>query len=126
MDAETLVCPTCAREHSPSERFCETCGMPLVRRDTEQPPASERRTKARKIKPQYAEGELVKVARAANRAEGEFISGMLLEEGIPSMLRASFGAPISGYGAGGMGARDVMVPQSGAQAALEALSYERD
>ena len=59
--------------------------------------ASERQRAARKIKPQYAEGELVKVARARNRAQAEFIAGLLLEEGIPSVLRSSFGAAIGGY-----------------------------
>jgi hypothetical protein len=122
--ADPLVCPACARAHPRSERFCEACGMPLVQPVRGEPPASERRQTARKIKPQYAEGELVKVARAANRAEAEFIAGLLLEEGIPSMLRSSFGAPIGGY-ASEVGPRDVLVPASGAQAAREALAYER-
>jgi len=119
-DGQPLVCPGCAREYPPSERFCAACGMPLVRPPGEaQPAVSERRRKARKIKPQYAEGELVKVARAENQIEAEFIAAMLLEEGIPSMLRSS----IAGY-APVVGARDVMVPESGAQAAREALAWE--
>jgi len=121
---DSLVCPACARVHPRSERFCEACGMPLVQGARGEPPASERRRRARKIKPQYAEGELVKVARAANRAEAEFIAGLLLEEGIPSMTRASFGAPIGVY-AQELGARDVLVPASGAEAAREALAYQR-
>ena len=44
-------------------------------------PVSERHARARKIKPQYAEGELVRVVGAMNQAEAEFIQGMLLEEG---------------------------------------------
>ena len=50
-----------------------------------QEPAGERREQARKIKPQYSEGRLVKVAYAQNQPEAELIQGLLLEEGIPSM-----------------------------------------
>jgi hypothetical protein len=87
----------------------------------EQPETARQRT-ARKIKPQYAEGELVKVARALNQSEAEFIAGLLLEEGIPSMLRRSAGFDVAEMAASG--ARDVLVPASGAQAAREALSWE--
>ena len=120
---QPLVCPGCAREHPPSERFCAVCGMPLVHLSAGAEPAvSERQRKARKIKPQYADGELVKVARAENQVEAEFIAAMLLEEGIPSMLRRSGGinvpyAPV-------VGPRDVLVPESGAEAAREALAWE--
>jgi hypothetical protein len=82
---------------------------------------SERQRKARKIKPQYAEGELVKVALAENQPEAEFIAGLLLEEGIPCLLRNSIG----GYSPM-IGPREVMVPESGAQAAREALAFQRD
>jgi hypothetical protein len=125
MDAERLVCPTCARSHPPSERFCEACGMPLVYatgadRSKIGQQASERRRRARKIKPQYAEGPLVQVARVGSQPEAEFIAGLLLEEGIPSMQRDSIGGhgPLAG-------AREVLVPESGAQAAREALAWQR-
>ncbi len=120
MDAERLVCPTCARAHPPSERFCEACGMPLVHATGAEQEASERRRRARKIKPQYAEGPLVEVARVGSQPEAEFIAGLLLEEGIPSMQRDSIGGhgPLAG-------AREVLVPESGAQAAREALAWER-
>jgi len=92
---QPLVCPGCAREYPPSERFCAACGMPLVHMSggTEQA-VSERQQRARKIKPQYSEGKLVKVAAAQNGAEAEMIQGLLLEEGIPSMLRRSPGADV--------------------------------
>ncbi len=118
-DEQPLVCPGCAREHPPSERFCVACGMPLVHAAGVEQVASERQRKARKIKPQYTEGELVEVARAENLAQAEFIAGLLLEEGIPSMLRGS----ISGY-TPMVDPRDVLVPESGAQAAREALAWE--
>jgi Putative prokaryotic signal transducing protein len=119
-----LVCPGCARAHPPGERFCEACGMPLVQRaGAAEQVLSERQERARKIKPQYAEGELVKVGRAENQVEAEFIAAMLLEEGIPSVLRRAGGinvpyAPI-------VGPRDVLVPESGAEAAREALAWEQ-
>ncbi len=93
--------------------------MPLVHAAGAEPAASERQRKARKIKPQYTEGELVKVARAENLVQAEFIAALLLEEGIPCMLSAS----IAGY-APVVGQRDVLVPASGAQAAREALAWE--
>ena len=120
MSEEPLVCPGCARTYPRSERFCAECGMPLVQVPGAESVASERQRRARKIKPQYAEGELVRVARAENLAQAEFIAGLLLEEGIPSMLRGS----IAGY-APVVGTREVLVPESGAQAAREALKWER-
>jgi hypothetical protein len=118
-----IVCPTCARVHPSSERFCERCGMPLVSAavGAEEPAVGERRDAARKIKPEYAEGRLVQVARANDLAQAEFIAGLLLEEGIPSVLRGS----ISGYSPM-VDPRDIMVPESGAQAAREALEYKDD
>jgi hypothetical protein len=115
----TLVCPTCERAHPASERFCEACGMPLVHPGGGEPARSERQRRARKIKPQYAEGPLVKVATVQNLAQGEFLAGLLLEEGIPSILRGSIAghAPVAGT-------RDILVPESGAEAAREALAWE--
>jgi hypothetical protein len=124
MAEESLVCPSCARFHPSAERFCEDCGMPLVHPDGAGTQASERRQTARKIKPQYAEGRLVKVARAESQPEAEFIAGLLLEEGIPSMVRRAGGFDVAEFLAAGP--RDVLVPESGAEAAREALAYESD
>ena len=84
--------------------------------------ATARQRWARKIKPQYAEGELVKVARAQHQSEAEFIEGLLLEEGIPCMLRRARGFDVGEMLAAGP--RDVLVPASGAQAAREALAWQ--
>lgn len=97
--------------------------MPLVYVPGPPRQASERQRKARKIKPQYSEGELVKVARAESQPEAEFIEGLLLEEGIPSMLRRSAGFDVPEVLAAGP--RDVLVPESGAEAAREALAFEQ-
>ena len=119
--AEPLACMRCASLHPPDERFCPRCGMPLVYSEGDRPaePASERHERARKIKPQYAEGDLVRVAGGRNQAEAELIQGLLLEEGVPSTLRRSAGFDVPDFLAAGP--RDVMVPESGAVTAREVL-----
>ena len=64
----------------------------------------------------------MKVARGGSQPEAEFIAGLLLEEGIPSMLRRSGGSDVPDFMAAGP--RDIMVPESGAQAAREALAFD--
>ena len=123
MEGDLIVCPTCARAHPPSERFCEACGMPLVRMSgAAEAVLSERQLRARKIKPQYSEGKLVKIAAAQNGVEAEMIQGLLLEEGIPSMTRRAPGADVPDFLIAGR--RDILVPESGAEAAREALAWE--
>jgi hypothetical protein len=119
--AEPLVCPRCATPHPAEERFCPECGMPLTYPGREGPvaPVTEAHARARKIKPQYGEGDLVRVAGARNQAEAEMIQGLLLEEGVPSMLRRTRGFDVPDMLAAGP--RDVMVPASGAGAAREVL-----
>ncbi len=97
--------------------------MPLVQIAGAERAVSRRRLRARKIKPEYSEGALVKVARADSQPEAEFIEGLLLEEGIPCMLRRSAGFDVPEVLAAGP--RDVLVPESGAQAAREALAWEQ-
>ena len=80
---------------------------------------SDRHAWARKIKPQLAEGSLVRVAGARNQAEAEFIQGMLLEEGVPSLLRRSAGFDVPDFLAAGP--RDIMVPASGVDTARQVL-----
>ncbi len=79
----------------------------------------ERRQRARKVDPRYREGPLVTVAGARNLTEAEFLQGLLLEEGIPSMLRRSRGFDVPDFLAAGP--RDVLVPRSGYEAAREVL-----
>jgi hypothetical protein len=82
-------------------------------------PLSEAHGRARKINPAYTEGELVRVAGGRNQAEAELIQGLLLEEGVPSMLRRTAGFDVPDYLAAGP--RDVLVPQAGAETARELL-----
>jgi hypothetical protein len=75
-----------------------------------------------RINVEYTSGDLVKVARAQNQSEAELIQALLGERGIPSMLRRSAGFDVPDMLAAGP--RDVLVPQSGAQAAHEALDVD--
>ena len=121
--APVLVCPRCGAEHPPAERFCAACAMPLVVSGdavAAEEPESEAHARARKISPEYARGELVRVAGALNQAEAELIRGYLLEEGIPSLLRRSAAFDVPDFLAAGQ--RDVLVPSSGATAARELLA----
>ncbi|HXD65031.1 MAG TPA: hypothetical protein VNV17_10460 [Solirubrobacteraceae bacterium] len=121
LNEPTLVCPRCESRFGAGERFCPDCKLPLVLQATGEEPdfESDRHRRIRKVKPQLSEGELVKVAWARNESEGEFIQGLLLEEGVPSMLRRSAGFDVPDFLAAGP--RDVMVPISGAQTAREVL-----
>lgn len=119
---QQLVCPSCgSAKGRPEDRFCPVCGVPLVyapdpdARST----VSERHARARKVKRQLAEGELVRVAGAANLAEAEFIQSLLLEEGVPSLLRRSAGFDVPDFLAAGP--RDVLVPESAVATAREIL-----
>jgi hypothetical protein len=115
-----LECPACGRQHAADERFCTACGTPLVpaggAREAE---LTDRQTRMRKVKRQYAEGELVRVAGGRNLTEAEFIQGLLLEEGVPSTLRRSMGFDVPDFLAAGP--RDVLVPQSGVDVARDVL-----
>ena len=115
-----LVCPGCSRRYGLDERFCDACGMPLVRAGgTIEEPLDEQHERDRKIRPDYTRGELVKVAGGRNQPEAELIQGLLLEEGVPSLLRRTAGFDVPDFLAAGP--RDVMVPESGAAAAREVL-----
>jgi hypothetical protein len=117
---EELVCPACGLRHPPAERFCWHCGTPLVHGEgVAEEPLGELRRRARKIKPQYSEGAPVRVVGARNLTEADFIQGLLLEEGIPSMQRRARGFDVPDFLAAGP--RDILVPASGERAAHEVL-----
>ncbi|HYY21026.1 MAG TPA: hypothetical protein VE780_04040 [Thermoleophilaceae bacterium] len=118
---EPLACPSCALPHSLEERFCRRCGMPLVHTGGRplEAATSEAHARARKIDPRYTEGELVRVAGGRNQAEAELIQGLLLEEGVPSVLRRAPGFDVPDFLAAGP--RDVLVPQAAAEVARDVL-----
>ena len=116
-----LTCPRCALPHSIDERFCRNCGMPLVYAGTrEEEPITEAHERARKVRPQYAHGDLMRVTGARSLADGEMIQSILLDNGIPSMLRRTRGFDVPDFLAAGP--RDVLVPESGYEAARDLLS----
>lgn len=121
MTRDPLVCPSCEEPHPSEERFCRRCGMPLVYDGSLgiEMAVTDRQARARKIKPQYAEGDLIKAAWARNQTEAEFIQSLLLEEGVPSVARRSPGFDVPDMLAAGP--RDVLVPRSGYDVAREML-----
>ncbi len=113
-----LVCPSCGETRDGDERFCPRCGM-LLTSDEAPPQLTESQERARKVLPQYGEGRLVKVGYARNQPEAEMISGMLLEEGIPSVIRRAGGFDVPDFLAGGP--RDILVAASGEEVARAVL-----
>src|SRR5215207_8279199 len=71
--------------------------------------------------------ELVKVGRANNQAEAEFLQGLLLEEGVPSVVQRGQGSDVPDFLAAG--ARDLLVSRENAQSLAtccsRAMSYRR-
>jgi hypothetical protein len=120
-DPEPLACPACARRFEVDERFCASCGMPLVYvgSDPVESPRNEAHERVRKIDPRFIEGKLVRVAGGRHQAEAELIQGMLLEEGVPSLLRRAAGFDVPDMLAAGP--RDVLVPEAGADVARDVL-----
>lgn len=114
-----LRCPACGTWYASPERFCPRCQVPLAFAQAPTETVSERHRIARKIKPRLAEGQLVRVAGARNQAEAEFVQSLLLEAGVPSVLRRSAGFDVPDFLAAGP--RDVLVAESGAPTAREVL-----
>jgi hypothetical protein len=83
-------------------------------------PMSEARARARKVLPRYSEGPLVRVATARHQAEAELLENLLLEEGIPSLIRRTGGFDVPDFLASGP--REILVPASGAELARELLT----
>ncbi len=119
MTGDALVCPRCATTQPADERLCPACGLPLVPAGGGEAQVTAAQAVARRIKPSYAEGGLVRVVTAANLVEAEFVQSLLLEEGIPSTLRRTAGFDVPEMLAAGP--RDVMVPLAGLEAAREML-----
>ena len=121
-----LVCPACGTGGALSERFCPRCGSPFVHAPgvagSPSPREDEARVRARKVHPSYAEGEPVRVATAQNQPEAELIQGMLLEAGVPSLVRRSGGFDVPDFLAAGP--RDILVPRGGEDTARAVLGSQ--
>ena len=122
--AAPLVCPACGTGGG-----VERAVLPALRlavrarargsRDAPSPRDDDAAARARKIHPPYAEGEPVRVATAQNQPEAELLQGLLLEAGIPSLVRRSGGFDVPDFLAAGP--RDVLVPRGGEAAARDVL-----
>ena len=120
MSSLPLECPGCGTGGAADERFCPRCGSPLVIAGAPLPvEADPARERARLIHPPYAEGPLVKVARASNQPEAELLQALLLDAGVPSLARRSGGFDVPDFLAAGP--RDLLVPEGGADVAREVL-----
>ena len=118
---DALACPSCARGYAADERFCDDCGMPLVRGGDgpDEEARTDAQTRARKIRPEFSRGDLVQVAGGRNLMEAELIQNLLIEEGVPSVLRRTAGFDVPDMLVAGP--RDVLVPLSGAAPAHDVL-----
>jgi hypothetical protein len=123
---EPLVCPACGTGGGSSERFCPRCGSPFVyapgMAGPRLPREDEARSRARKVHAPYAQGEPVRVATAQNQPEAELVQGLLLEAGVPSLVRRSGGFDVPDFLAAGP--RDILVPRGGEEAAREVLGTQ--
>jgi hypothetical protein len=118
--SHALVCPSCGREFYADARFCDRCRMPLVPPgEVIEEPRSEAHERARKVDPRYTRGPLVRVAGASQQPEAEMIQALLLDQGVPSVVRRSAGFDVPDFLAAGP--RDILVPDSGAEIARETL-----
>jgi hypothetical protein len=120
-----LACPGCGAAGDGDARFCAACGLPLVLpAGAGAPPRTDAAAeRARKVRPAYAEGPLVRVAAARHQAEAELLQDLLLQEGVPSLVRRSGGFDVPDFLASGP--RDVLVPASGAEVARALLPAPR-
>lgn len=75
-----------------------------------------------KVRPEYTHGDPVTVTTVGHVAEGEMLRGMLLEEGIPSMVRPAQAFAIPQ--ALGTGPHEVLVPESAYEAAYQLVHGE--
>ena len=116
---DDLHCPACGTSYDEPERFCPDCKLPLVRAEG----VIERVGEAPRARPEdqaaVHRGPLVRVTGARNQAEAEFIQGLLLEEGVPSMLKRSAGFDVPDFLAAGP--RDILVPEAAVATAREVL-----
>jgi hypothetical protein len=119
-----LRCPGCDAAYAEPERYCAACGLPLVHAPGVAPPpkSGPGAERARKVRAEFTHGELTRVTSVRHQAEAELVQNLLLEEGIPSLVRRTGGFDVPDFLAAGP--RDVLVPRSGADLARALLRTE--
>lgn len=76
-----------------------------------------------RLRPEYAQGELVAVTTVRHVAEAEMLRDMLLDEGIPATVRPARSFDPRFF-TGGVGPHEVLVRSSGHDAAYELVHGE--
>ncbi|MBI4898252.1 MAG: DUF2007 domain-containing protein [Actinobacteria bacterium] len=117
MDSETFdTCPFCGSEFELGAAACPECDLPLLRAE---PAHVGALAIGRSARHEFATGDLRCVTVAANQAEADMLEGLLRSEGIPCVVRRSFGADVPDFLAAGR--RDILVPEGGLAAARSLL-----
>lgn len=117
MDFEpTTTCPFCGCEFEVGASACPSCDLPLFTGEPAHVGAVATSVAPRR---EFAVGELRCVTVAANQAEAEMLEGLLRSEGIPCIVRRSFGSDVPDFLAAGR--RDILVPEGGLAAARDLL-----
>ena len=118
--------PACGAGGGLDERFCPRCGSPLVFA-----PGVAGAARAR-TRPRRAPARCTRPTRRAsscgsrprsNQPEAELLQGLLLDAGVPSLVRRSGGFDVPDFLAAGP--RDMLVPRGGEAAAREVLGDRR-
>jgi hypothetical protein len=109
------ICPFCGSEFELGASACPSCDLPLLTTE----PAHVGALAVRAPRREFASGELRCVAVAANQVEADMLESLLRSEGIPCLVRRSFGADVPDFLAAGR--RDILVPEGGLAAARNLL-----
>lgn len=115
-NAPTDTCPFCGCEYEAGASACPSCDLPLFTGEPAHVGAVATSVAPRR---EFAVGELRCVTVAANQAEAEMLEGLLRSEGIPCIVRRSFGSDVPDFLAAGR--RDILVPEGGLAAARDLL-----
>jgi hypothetical protein len=116
--ANRLVeCSNCGVQRGLNAQSCRRCGAVFGCCGPKS--VSVPNSVAGKVRPEYAVGRLVHATSGAHQMEAEMIQALLLEGGIPSVIRRSPGFDVPGFLAAGP--RDVLVCESAQRAASEVL-----
>lgn len=122
MDSEsTGTCPFCGCEFEIGTSACPSCDLPLFTGEPARVGAVATSVAPRR---EFAVGDLRCVTVASNQAEADMLESLLRSEGIPCIVRRSFGSDVPDFLAAGR--RDILVPEGGLAAARDLLQLPAD